>query len=120
MYEIEFYEDQSGKSEVYEYIKELQHNISKENKQKLKKIYMYIGLLSEEGLKLKEPYIKKLDKNIWELRPMKDRILFATFLNNKFILLSVFKKQTAKTPKREIEKAKKILQDYRRRSENYV
>ena len=47
MYDIEFYEDKNGKSEVYEYIKELKKNNSKENKQKVKKIDLYIDLLSE-------------------------------------------------------------------------
>lgn len=37
MYDIEFYEDKNGKSEVYEYIQELRKNNTKENKQKLKK-----------------------------------------------------------------------------------
>ena len=116
MYEIEFYEDIHGKSEVYEYIQQLRNNLNKENKQKLKKTYMYIDLLSQEGLKLSEPYIKKLDKEIWELRPLRDRILFASWRDNKFVLLSVFMKQTRKTPKREIEKAKKLLEDYKKRS----
>ena len=116
MYEIEFYEDIYGKSEVYEYIQQLRNNLNKENKQKLKKTYMYIDLLSQEGLKLSEPYIKKLDKEIWELRPLRDRILFACWRNNKFVLLSVFMKQTRKTPKREIEKAKRLLEDYKKRS----
>ena len=115
MYEIEFYEDIHGKSEVYEYIQHLQNNFNKENKQKLKKIYMYIDLLSQEGLKLTEPYIKKIDKEIWELRPLRDRILFSSWYNNKFILLSVFMKQTQKTPRREIEKARKLLEDYKKR-----
>lgn len=117
MYEIEFYEDIHGKSEVYEYIQHLQNNFNKENKQKLKKIYMYIDLLSQEGLKLTEPYIKKIDKEIWELRPLRDRILFSSWYNNKFILLSVFMKQTQKTPRREIEKARKLLEDYKKRGE---
>ena len=117
MYEIEFYEDIHGKSEVYEYIQHLQNNFNKENKQKLKKIYMYIDLLSQEGLKLTEPYIKKIDKEIWELRPLRDRILFSRWYNNKFILLSVFMKQTQKTPRREIEKARKLLEDYKKRGE---
>ena len=115
MYEIEFYEDIHGKSEVYEYIQHLQNNFNKENKQKLKKIYMYIDLLSQEGLKLTEPYIKKIDKEIWELRPLRDRILFSSWYNNEFILLSVFMKQTQKTPRREIEKARKLLEDYKKR-----
>ena len=60
---------------------------------------------------------KKLDKEIWELRPLRDRILFASWYNNKFILLSVFMKQTQKTPKVEIEKAKRLLEDYKKRSD---
>ena len=47
MYDIEFYEDIHGKSEVYEYIQQLRNNLNKENKQKLKKIDMYIDLLAE-------------------------------------------------------------------------
>ena len=117
MFDIEFYEDKNGKSEVYEYIKSLNNNNGKESRQKLKKINLYIDLLSEYGLKLTEPYIKKLDKEIWELRPLRDRILFASWCNNKFVLLSIFMKQTQKAPRSEIEKAKRLLEDYKKRSE---
>ena len=120
MFDIEFYEHKNGKSEVYEYIKSLNNNNGKESRQKLKKINLYIDLLSEYGLKLTEPYIKKLDKEIWALRPLRplrDRILFASWCNNKFVLLSIFMKQTQKTPKSEIEKAKRLLEDYKNRSE---
>ena len=115
MFNIEIYEDKNGKSDVYEYIQRLNKSKSKENRQKLKKINMYIDLLSEYGLTLTEPYIKKLDKEIWELRPLRDRILFASWCNNKFVLLSVFMKQTQKTPRSEIEKAKRLLKDYKKR-----
>lgn len=119
MYKIEFYEDKNGKSEIYEYIKKLNNNKSKENRIKLKKIKAYMEMLSIYGLNLSEPYIKKIDNEIWELRPLKDRILFASLHNNKFILLSVFTKKTQKTPKKEIEKAKKNLKDYKKEvSEN--
>ena len=119
MYKIEFYEDKNGKSEIYEYIKKLNNNKSKENRIKLKKIKAYLEMLSIYGLNLSEPYIKKIDNEIWELRPLKDRILFASLHNNKFILLSVFMKKTQKTPKKEIEKAKKNLKDYKKEvSEN--
>ena len=37
MFDIEFYEDKSGKSEVYEYIQKLNKTNGKEGKQKLKK-----------------------------------------------------------------------------------
>ena len=85
----------------------------------MKKIDLYIDLLSEYGLTLSEPYIKKIENEIWELRPLRDRILFASWCNNKFVLLNVFMKKNQKTPKREIEKAKKLLEDYKkRRGEN--
>lgn len=77
---------------------------------------MYIDLLSEYGLKLGEPYIKKIEEDIWELRAMRDRILFASWYNNKFILLNFFMKKTNKTPKREIDKAKRLFKDYKKRS----
>lgn len=117
MYDIELYEDKNGKSEIYEYISELNKSNNKDNRIKLKKINMYIELLSIHGLTLTEPYIKKLDKDIWELRPLRDRVLFASWCNNKFILLSIFTKQTQKTPKSEIEKAQRLLEDYKKRSE---
>ncbi len=115
MYDIEFYEDVNGKSEVYEYIQNLKKKQSKEFKVKLKKIILYLDLLSERGLELKEPYIKKIDKELWELRPMKDRIFFVSCREKRFVLLTVFEKQTQKTPKLEIEKAKRFLEDYKKR-----
>ncbi len=115
-YDIEFYEDKDGYSEVYEYINELNKN-NKDSRIKLKKVSMYIELLSKYGLTLTEPYIKKISENIWELRPLRDRILFASWYNNKFVLLSLFMKQTQKTPKSEIERAQKLLEDYKNRSD---
>lgn len=115
MYEIEIYEDVYGNSEVNEYFEELQKSNSKEDRVKANKIRMYMRLLKEYGLKLNEPYIKKLDKDIWELRPLRDRFLFAYWNKNKFIILSHFVKQTQKTPKSEIEKARKLLGDLKRR-----
>ena len=116
MYKIEFYEDKNGKSEVEEYLQYLKNKPSKDNNIKFRKITAYIDNLSIYGLSLGEPYIKHLNNEIWELRPIRDRILFASWYNNKFILLNVFMKQTQKTPQREIEKAKRLLEDYKKRS----
>ena len=106
MYKIEIYVDKKGRSEVYEYIKNLSNNKSKDNRIKLKKIKAYIRMLSKDGLSLSEPYIKKIDKEIWELRPLRDRILFASLYNNKFVLLSVFMKKHKRHLKRKLEKQK--------------
>ena len=117
MYQIEIYEDKKSRSEVKEYIQFLKNNPSKDNKIKLNKIIAYIRILKENGLSIGEPYIKHIKKDIWELRPLRDRILFAYCTNNKFVLLSVFIKKTRKTPIIEIEKAEKYLNDYLNRSE---
>ncbi len=117
MYEIILYKDTHGKSEIEEYITELRNKNNKDSRIKFEKIIAYIRLLQNDGLSIGEPYIKHLDCEIWELRPIRDRILFASMCNNKFILLSVFMKQTQKTPKREIEKAKKLLENYKKRGE---
>ena len=118
MYQIIFYKDKDGKSEVYDYINQLRARSNNKNERiKLNKITAYINQLSKNGLSIGEPYIKPLGDDIWELRPLRDRILFACWSNNKFILLNQFMKQTQKTPPREIEKAKRLLEDYRKRSD---
>lgn len=117
MYDIEIYEDKNGKSEIKEYIKKLsdKKSLNKDYKIRFTKIISYIDLLSRNGLQLTAPYIKKIDKEVWDLRPLRERILFASLYNNKFVLLSVFMKQSQKTPKREIDKANRLLEDYKKR-----
>ena len=70
----------------------------------------------KHGTAAGEPYVKHLDGDIWELRPLRDRILFFAWDGNSFILLSCFMKSTQKTPKREIEKAKRLMEDFKKRS----
>ena len=115
MYNIEFYEDRNGLSDTYEYIKKLIEKPTKENMQKLKKIDMYLTLLSKHGLMLGEPYIKKINNKIWELRPLRDRFLFIYCKDNKFLILNYFTKKTQKTPKMEIKKAERLIKDYEKR-----
>ncbi len=71
--------------------------------------------MSEHGTMAGEPYIKHLSGDIWELRPLRDRILFAAWNGDGFVLLHQFMKQTQKTPPKEIERAKNNLEDDRER-----
>ena len=112
MYNIEIYIDKNGNSEIKEYIENVKKNNNKDSKIKFNKIIAYIRMLEQKGLSLGEPYIKHLEDNIWELRPLRNRILFAYYDNNKFILLNIFIKRTQKTPRREIDKAKKLFKKY--------
>lgn len=113
MYEIEIYRDKNGKSEVEEYILNLQKMKGKDSRIKLNKTIAYMRLLQEYGLNLGTQYIKHIDDEIWELRPLRERILFAYYDHKRFILLCHFMKCTTKTPLKEITKAKKLLNDYK-------
>lgn len=115
MYEIHFYRDKSGQQPVKEYIAELGKKKDKDSRIKLNKIRYYIKALSEYGTQIGEPYIKHLDGDIWELRPLRDRILFVAWSGSSFVLLHHFMKKTQKTPSREIEKARRELADLKER-----
>jgi len=119
MYKIKFYQDRNGKEPVKEYIDELAFRKDKDSRVKYQKIRDYVNYLSERGNQAKEPYAKHLDGEIWELRPIRDRILYAAWDGGSFLLIHHFMKQTRKTPRREIEQAKRNLADYRERSKRH-
>ena len=117
MYRIKFYRSRDGKKPVLEYLRGLTKKNDKDSRIKANKIRDYIKTLNHYGTAIGEPYIKKVDGDIWELRPLQDRILFAAWVGKSFLLISHFVKKTQKTPRREIEKAKRLLDEYRERSE---
>ena len=116
MYKVIFYADKKGEEPVYEYLKVLISRKDKDSRIKASKINDYIEILKQYGLQAGEPYIKHLEDEIWELRPLRNRILFVAWQGDSFVLLSIFVKKTRKTPKREIEKAKRLYLDLVERS----
>ena len=117
MYEIYFYEDRNGNSPVLAYMQDLAQRTDKDSRINHNKINDYIEVLSRHGKTAGEPYIKHLDGDIWEIRPIRGRILFASWTENGFILLHHFQKKTQKTPQKEIDQAKRNLKDMQERSE---
>lgn len=115
MYRIYFYEDLDGNSPIYDWIEELSRGKGKDARINARKVNDYITLLQYRGLAAGEPFIKHLVNDIWELRPLKKRILFAAWNGDGFILLHQFQKKTQKTPRRELEKAAKELSELRQR-----
>ena len=118
MYEISFYEDENGNSPVYKFIQELANKTDKDSRINSNKINDYIEILSQHGKTAKEPFIKHIEGELWELRPIKNRIFFASWEDNGFILLHNFVKKTKKTPQREIKQALRNLKDITERSKN--
>ena len=76
------------------------------------KIFAYIKALEEYGTRIGTPIVKHIEGNLWELRPLKNRIFFFYWKDNKFVLVHHFVKKTQKTPKKEIEKALLNIKDW--------
>ena len=93
MYKIYFYKDRRGKQPAFDYLKALSERNDKDSRIKLNKHNDYLQALAEYGLSLGEPYIKHLQGDIWELRPLRDRSLFALWENDSFVILHSFVKK---------------------------
>ena len=106
-YKVYFYKNSNGEQPVLEYLKKLKAQNTKSIRLNLNKIQDYIQVLATMGKSAGLPYIKHIEDEIWELRPLKNRIFFVSFTKGRFVLLHHFLKSTQKTPKKEIEKSKK-------------
>ena len=82
------------------------------------KLYGLMEILSAYGNELREPYSKPLGDGIFELRAKVSsnitRVLYFFCVGHKIIVTNGFVKNTAKTPQREIERAKKYQDLYYR------
>ena len=114
MYEVKFYRDKNGKSEIVEHLDELKEKgkTSKNERVNRDKILAYIGALEQYGTRIGQTIVKHIDGNLWELRPLANRICFFYWKDNKFVLLHHFIKKTRKTPPLEIEQARAKLKDF--------
>lgn len=115
MYNIVFYEDKKGRSPVRDYTNTLALKNDKNNQIKFDKIQLNIKYLEEAGTRAPKKFVKHVSDEIWELRPLRDRILFAAWVGDSFVLLHTFQKETQKTPRSEIEKAECELADFKER-----
>jgi phage-related protein len=96
---------------VKEFIDKLAAKQDKNSRINYNKIIEYIDALEEHGLALVEPQIKHIDGDIWELRPIRNRIFFAVWTKDGFILLHHYIKRSRRTPQREIDRAKYRLSE---------
>ena len=109
---IEFYETESGKCPVADFIRSLDVKM-------YAKVLRTIDLLEVNGTELREPYSKFIGDGIFELRIQQgsdiSRVLYFFFLGNRAVLTNGFIKKTQKTPLREMDTAKNYKADYERR-----
>ena len=80
------------------------------------KIYGLMGILRKKGNMLREPYIKYLEDDIFELRCKFGSditgVLYFFYYEEKIIMTNGFVKKTQKTPKEEIQIAKDRRKDF--------
>lgn len=108
MYNIEFYENQSGESELWNFLEKLRNEAAtnKDSRIQYKQMMFYIELLQNNGTRLGENITKHLDNEIWELRPGTNRVFYFFIEKDTFVLLHHFRKKSQKMPKDEIKKLK--------------
>ena len=95
MWQIHFYEDHRGKSPVLDFIKEL----SPKDRAKVNNVFR---LLEEFGTDLGMPHARRIEGRLWELRPGDNRLFYCLYIERKFVILHGFRKQSMKTPDKEI------------------
>lgn len=113
VFHIFYYTKKNGSSPVSDFLNRLPRKM-------LAKVVRDLELLSCYGNELKEPYTKSIDAGIFELRTRladnQVRILYFFIDQHRIILTNGFIKKTQKTPRIEIELAKKYRNDYLSRS----
>ena len=117
MFNVVFYEDEYGHSELNDELLMLSSKSlsSKDARIQFNQIVYCIELLKKHGTRLPDKITKHIQDDIWELRPGNNRVLYFYFDHNTFVLLHMFRKKTQKTPKQEIKKAQKECNDYKTR-----
>jgi phage-related protein len=108
MWQIHFYEDHRGKSPVLDFINDL-------SPMDRARVNNGLRLLEEFGIDLGMPHARRIEGRLWELRPGGNRLFYFLYTERRFVILHGFRKQSMKTPEKEIATAlrrmKEILED---------
>lgn len=112
---VEFYEKSDGSHPAEDFIRSL-------DKKMMARMYGIIGILEQKGNSLREPYSKHIEDGIFEMRAKAgsdiSRVLYFFYIGRRIILTNGFIKKTQKTPKAEIELAKKYRKEFIQRLED--
>ncbi|SRR5258706_10999780 len=101
---LQQYEDNRGARPVEEFLVTLAESERAVVKAKL-------FYLQERGNQLREPFTKSLGDGLFELRVHAYRIFFCFRSGNRIVLLHAFRKKSQTTPRRELDLARKRMQE---------
>ena len=113
IFQIVFYSKENGETPFWDFYETLDPKMQA-------RVFWTINLLKKAGSYLREPYSAPLNDGLFELRVKQGsdivRCLYFFQRGHIVILTNGFTKKTDKTPKKEIEKAKRYREDWMRRS----
>ena len=111
-FQVEFYETKDGRIPVQEFLDSLDSKMNA-------KMIGLMEILEEKGFSLREPYSAPLEDGIFELRAVQgsniSRALFFFYIEGRIIITHGFIKKTQKTPRAQIELARKYRSDFLKR-----
>lgn len=114
MYEVYFYDLPDGSKPVKDFMDTLDAKM-------FAKVVKTINMLKQIGPAMRLPYSEHFDDGIFEIRAKQGtnitRVLYFFFVGKKIILTNGFVKKTQKTPKKELDLAKKYRAEYKSRGE---
>ena len=117
MFRIEFYETEDGKQPIIEFLDSLDNKMAA-------KLVGLMELLEEKGTDLRLPYSSYLEDGIFELRCKQGsnvtRLLYFFYEGNIIVVTNGFVKKTQKTPRNELNLAKKRRLDWIRRKKGMI
>ncbi|MCT7802354.1 MAG: type II toxin-antitoxin system RelE/ParE family toxin, partial [Lactobacillus crispatus] len=97
MYQVDFYADEYGQSDVMEYIHQLDQSKQKQDKQVLTKLAYQIDMLEQLGNQMGMPqsrFLKGYRHPLLELRPLPERFFYAGWKKNRYVILSHYTKKS--------------------------
>ena len=113
-FRVDFYREEDGTKPVGDFIRSLEVKMKA-------KVVANMHLLEEYGNMAREPLSKELEDGIFELRTIENnnivRILYFFDKDRIIIATNGFVKKKQKTPRSEIDLAKRRRSDYHRRKE---
>ena len=118
MYRILFYKDKKGRQPALDYIRDIAKKKDKDSRINLNKINDYIEALKQNGTRLGMPFVRHLENDLWELRPLGNRIFFVVWIDGIFVLLHGYEKKSNKTPERELKRARQEIKELKERELN--
>jgi phage-related protein len=105
----EFYETPAGRVPVAEFL----HSLDEKTRARFR---WSMEQLRVRNTQAREPLVRHLDDALWELREESgtniDRIVYFFFTGRRIVFLHGFQKKSRKTPRRELEQARRYYEDF--------